>query len=544
MRSFDLHFSALAEKRVERAVAMTAYTVQTSLLSQLPPSQRLSALRDISENLQDLYPCDESLSTAHFLISCSGYSDPQQLDRGLNEINENVLRWSLRSVQSCHDEDQMKKLVYFCSSHKSVLDFVLEYCDYLLSKQSCEPDEPDESDKSSSYLRASWEPSPHTQPCMRFVRILFSVSSIQSSSRSWNIFCALLRLSGCSMQKIATSSCDAAFTMTFAMNPKHYKPQNKELASVWQNLEELLERTNPRWSRNHGLSILLQLIESGSISLAPSHPWQARTGHSFFLQRILQNGTPEQQKLALTILQLSTHLANGRQNFSQEAKDFTKFMALYETIVVARYINQVQECVSDFSSLIEPPCGVDSSWIVALLSAALSPSMQDSVRKVIGAWALQKSEDVLLLSGKLGVSFLIEKLLPWASLGVQFTSSVRRLPSSTLVCHHGEILSLFIQRLLNNCADEELMMSFVRANLTFVDVKGCYILSSARAFILDGLVKSLTRPSSIAKLESDCVDRITRIASLHGFQEIAENLVVTQCAHLAALSPQDMNQDR
>jgi tRNA guanosine-2'-O-methyltransferase len=68
-------------------------------------------------------------------------------------------------------------------------------------------------------------------------------------------------------------------------------------------------------------------------------------------------------------------------------KAFEQYSALFETIVLDRYANQVQACLPELTKLLEAK--LTPMMISTLLSAALSPMVQDGVRKLVGNWYME-----------------------------------------------------------------------------------------------------------------------------------------------------------
>jgi tRNA guanosine-2'-O-methyltransferase len=65
-------------------------------------------------------------------------------------------------------------------------------------------------------------------------------------------------------------------------------------------------------------------------------------------------------------------------------KAYDQYSALFETIVLDRYANQVQACLPELTKVIRSE--VTPLMASTLLSAALTPMVQDGVRKLIGNW--------------------------------------------------------------------------------------------------------------------------------------------------------------
>lgn len=63
---------------------------------------------------------------------------------------------------------------------------------------------------------------------------------------------------------------------------------------------------------------------------------------------------------------------------------YEQYSALFETIVLDRYANQVQACLPELTKVMRSD--VTPSMTSTLLSAALNPLVQDGVRKLVGNW--------------------------------------------------------------------------------------------------------------------------------------------------------------
>jgi tRNA guanosine-2'-O-methyltransferase len=63
---------------------------------------------------------------------------------------------------------------------------------------------------------------------------------------------------------------------------------------------------------------------------------------------------------------------------------YDQYSALFETIVLDRYANQVQACLPELTKVMHSD--ITPSMTSTLLSAALNPLVQDGVRKLVGKW--------------------------------------------------------------------------------------------------------------------------------------------------------------
>lgn len=236
------------------------------------------------------------------------------------------------------------------------------------------------------------------------------------------------------------------------------------------------------------------------------------------LRKGLSTGSNEQKKYALRILLVSVPMTSDDRD--HETKIYTRYATLFETIVLSRYLNQVQDSLPDLSKASVAPI-----WIVTLLQAALSHGMQDSIRKVVGAWTLTKGLNVVAASGVAG-TFVRDALLPWAALGYHCTSSVRQTPQG-LVCDHGEGLSCFLAQLIAQSRDAP---GLVRSSLEFLVLQDRHMFPFGRAYILDGLIRGIK--CTALPLDEECLSLIVKIHMVQGFQSLVQDLMNAQCYEL------------
>jgi tRNA guanosine-2'-O-methyltransferase len=113
----------------------------------------------------------------------------------------------------------------------------------------------------------------------------------------------------------------------------------------------------------------------------------------------LVHGHADQRKYCLGILRQSlivtaahidtSSMQYGANNLDRERYDL--YTTLYETIVLHRYTGQVEDCLSSLTRLLgsttkETPSKITPAMATTLLTAALDPLIQESIRKMIGRW--------------------------------------------------------------------------------------------------------------------------------------------------------------
>jgi tRNA guanosine-2'-O-methyltransferase len=112
----------------------------------------------------------------------------------------------------------------------------------------------------------------------------------------------------------------------------------------------------------------------------------------------LVNGHADQRKYCLGILRQSFLVTEGRIETSSiryganqsDREKYDLYTTLYETIVLHRYTGQVEDCLPSLTGLLGSTKGTASkitpAMATTLLTAALDPLIQESIRKMIGRW--------------------------------------------------------------------------------------------------------------------------------------------------------------
>ncbi|KAF2659718.1 hypothetical protein K491DRAFT_590557 [Lophiostoma macrostomum CBS 122681] len=253
----------------------------------------------------------------------------------------------------------------------------------------------------------------------------------------------------------------------------------------------------------------------------------------------LMIGFTEQRKYCLGILRQSISIARrdidipamsmSTAHRLEHQKYYEKFSSLFETIILDRYPNQVQACLPELTNILRSQL-ISSTWITALLSAALNPTIQDGVRKLVGAWYMTFVTEA---QGAVEqhLTFLVEGFLPWAVQGSLFTASLTSTRCQT-TCRHGILLSDVICRFvtlpLNPSEREKLLVDI----LDFIVTNGDKMFKYAIVYILHGLIQSLAYPLSSVDAGIGVLDLVTKVSRLTGFPEVASDLCIVYCATL------------
>ncbi|KAF2646351.1 hypothetical protein P280DRAFT_544725 [Massarina eburnea CBS 473.64] len=279
------------------------------------------------------------------------------------------------------------------------------------------------------------------------------------------------------------------------------------------------------------------------ITHATTHDIQLDAVHSSFywetLRKGLLTGFSDQRKYCLGTLRQSLILSSESIDTSVMLMDvnnrkayiaqYDRFSTLFETIVLDRYANQVQACLPELSALLGPESLISPSWATALLSSALDSKVQDGIRKLIGNWVL---EHISSGQGSVGahLDFFVNGLLPWATQGNLFTSSMSSTRNVT-VCTHGAALANAISQLIVSTPADSDTKKTLSDILTYILDTGGRIFSPSVLFILEGLLSGLK--IRLVNLEATEVQLVFRISRLPAFPEIAADLLSVYCAKLS-----------
>ncbi|KAI4683913.1 uncharacterized protein J4E84_006753 [Alternaria hordeiaustralica] len=113
----------------------------------------------------------------------------------------------------------------------------------------------------------------------------------------------------------------------------------------------------------------------------------------------LVKGHADQRKYCLGIIRqsflaTSDHVDTPTMRYDASGKDrerYDLYTTLFETIVLHRYSGQVEDCLKSMTTLLGSssatnPSRITPAMTTTLLTAALNPLIQESVRKMIGRW--------------------------------------------------------------------------------------------------------------------------------------------------------------
>lgn len=320
------------------------------------------------------------------------------------------------------------------------------------------------------------------------------------------------------------------------------------LQSTWHDIETSLTKTPfPQPNAAAYLSWIrwLRLIGNSSDAgelFCEDQYWR-------LIQHGLRASSAEQRKYCLYILSRSIALLDknvntprmacptgeGQKEIFQEA--YERYCTLYSTLVLNRYINQVEECLPDLQELATPYGSVDPSWIIVLLGAVLENGVQDSVRKAVGT-SFMNWDLMTFPATDVWFDFLVHSFLPWACQGNLLISTIINDRSGE-ICQHGESLSSFIDRLVHLCEDEQAMIELFRHILGFIQENAARLIPHAGAYLLDGLLRgfrSMVEDGADLQFGAREADLALKVASQSTLPDVARDFYRSRCKSLLELA--------
>ncbi|KAG9191364.1 tRNA guanosine-2'-O-methyltransferase [Alternaria panax] len=248
----------------------------------------------------------------------------------------------------------------------------------------------------------------------------------------------------------------------------------------------------------------------------------------------------------------------------QDREQYDLYSTLFETIVLHRYSGQVEDCLKSMTTLLGSSSATKTSRITpamatTLLTAALNPLIQESVRKMIGGWYMD------FVTKRLGdlnghIDFLFAGFLPWAMDGGLFTSSLTATRSLTK-CAHGERLAAVISHFVSDTEDSPSFVPSVDYSGTEIGIDnrngraiilgvvryiakaGGKMFQPAILYLLHGLIEGLKtrcakRPAQF-KMDTSEIAEILSLSRLPGMPEVASDLHSIHCRKLCDLLDPD-----
>lgn len=398
---------------------------------------------------------------------------------------------------------------------------------------------------------------------LAFLKVLLWTPSAEACKLQEGILTSLLTLVR-SQSRLSASSLEAlaALFTSLSMNKVQILPdchpatqdqQDHTLSfrsQMWSSIKTLMSAAKAPGPHRTAFALWLRWIALPE-AYRPSQQILQKDAYWEMLQVGLRNGLSEQQKLCLHILKgsltlLETDIETRHFCFRVSklrhayTAQYNKYCTVFETVVLSRYPNQVEECLPDLQALGKTDAKIHTSWYMVLLETALRPGIQDGIRNLIGGWVIGSDVQIHEVSAEIR-HFVTEAFLPWATQGFLFTTSTRTV-GSNVRCDHGDRLSAFLVHSLQNSGRnpidpspvESLRKTLVTEVLQYIHLKGGRLVAHAAVYLLDGLVKAVE--STDTPIELETVPLILKVASRTGLPEAARDFCLAHCVRLCRLT--------
>lgn len=274
-------------------------------------------------------------------------------------------------------------------------------------------------------------------------------------------------------------------------------------AAIWKCIQELVTSENNKATSLLGYSLWLRWI----LSRNQVHNEEFVTDDYWpLLISGLRQRDTERRKICLNILRLTT-ATDSMLVSTDESEQYQRYCTVFETIVLGRYINQIQECENELNTLVQSTF-LHPHWLCVLLASAIDSHMQDSNRKFIGNWVMRSD----LRQTPNFLQFFLDDFIPWAIQGPLFVSTLKWLDGQRQ-CLHGDRLSQYLRRLL---ADGLMHCQLVESLVNMILDRKNTIFAYAIVYILEGLKGAL----------SD--EQKEKLAQLTNLPEVARDFVRRQ----------------
>ncbi|USW49401.1 Putative tRNA/rRNA methyltransferase, SpoU type, tRNA (guanine-N1-)-methyltransferase [Septoria linicola] len=526
---------------------MSSIRAQTAqlLLDRISPDEQVRLVRDVAKSLGTTSR-NSDLSFAATLLSLKPDVEASK------SVSEHL--------QSLIDQGELDQVVSVCIEHVDVGHAVLERACSLVPKAAAELQSASK-DYFTVPVLAS-EPGPakqNTGEDEHFVdlvkrtthslRLVNRIGS-QRGLREYHVplFKASLVLLGATDHDLRAQAQEVLFFL-LASRDGNVKADQQD---VWSRVKDLIGSPD-KFYKALGYSVWLRWISAAAevdsqIVKSPDY-WRS-------IINGLYDGDTERRKSCLQILRASVDVAmhsaemlesiatpSAVQEFTPDSrhsedghppapatiqKHYARYCTVFETIVLGRYLNQVQECEADLDFLSSEKSVVKPIWVYTLLTCALDQKMQETNRKLIGSWVMHVNPRV---DGKEEyIAFLRDAFLPWATLGYLFTGSLRR-QDGNIQCEHGDRLSSFVAGLLQS--HSELFDDAVETILASISGRYGNRFAQAKVYLIDGIAQAVKQDPTLT-INATHLEKMYEIATWANLTEVARDYLFAQCWNLCS----------
>ncbi|TKA65798.1 hypothetical protein B0A49_11615 [Cryomyces minteri] len=517
-------------------------------LARIPSTtERQLAIREISKGLHDH---STASLTAELLHSCPD-----------DESETHLYEYLVGSLKLASDVESLCKAVDLCSLHPRVRSRILHEIEHnlddagaLLSlrgvfKGYAIPTLVEIGTERQRLLQIDYDST--IELSVKFLSFLRTIywSSVELPSTTQLVRSSLL-LVGASHERLSCAARDALYAALTRLQNEPLPQSAAESLSLelWSRIISLSSVNSSQHYRSIAFNLWLRWTALPN-GLRPTQSVLQDDRYWETLQSGLRTGASEQRKSCLHILRrslsfverdvITSHMvykvggldATNRRKVLES--QYERYCTLFETIVLGRYLNQVEECLGDLNFLASSKSKVGRTWLWSLLTPAFSVHMQDSLRKFVGTWLMNANVHSDSEVDELP-EFLASSFLPWATQGHLFVSGIQK-DGRQIRCIHGEQVSAFVKRLLEVRQSDGRgvhELTYPRTILTWIYDRGGALTPYAGAYLLEGLLKGLGDAESNKTLDDTDIDLVIKISSRTGLPEIARDLYTVLCVGL------------
>lgn len=533
-------------------------------------SERAATFASLAQKLRQSEPNDAGFTLARLagglLAGADSHGSPR--DVAADDLRVALQSFMLMTVNKSNVEsrEQHNAVSEICLQHRPILEFLMvevraclsaAVSEYRLSDDlvvdSVGFSGLDQSGRGISRERNMDVGQLDILRSLLLLRTLFWHSSQHVRDLSWPLVSDLFLLVGAGNEDVSKASTDALLSFLSVVGEgtttdSGFSSEDASFTAttnaedIWAWINAALSQNVQKY-RSRAFSIWLRLL----IHRRTAFPSSDLLRSSIYWKRLVESltsGTTEQRRFSLSILELSLPLCQqdfdcAYMSFRVGAKklileNYGKFSTIYQTIVLGRYLNQVEACIPDLDSFAKSDSGLHKAWLTALLGAGIGSSLQDSIRKVTGDWIMEHGIAALGEYDDIIEDFFRTSFLPWASLGPLYNSSVTTTTNGRISCAHGDSVSRFLKEMMSAASTTTQKNSLVKTCFQYLADKGDRAFSFARAYILDGLFQGTV--AGIRILDDEILVLISRVVSSRGVQGVVRDYIILLCANMVFAS--------
>ncbi|KJY00106.1 hypothetical protein TI39_contig342g00011 [Zymoseptoria brevis] len=363
--------------------------------------------------------------------------------------------------------------------------------------------------------------------CLRFASRRLSVELAEATTHE--LLSSCLELVASAEKSVASSAQEALHALLAVRLPVSAEEQQM----LWERIRHLSD-SNDASQKTIGYSLWLRWTIGQPLA---NHILSQQTYWNLIVE-VLRNGDSEKRKCGLQILRSSVDTASREPSLlsmvssrsdlntsSTESirKQYARFCNTFETVVLGRYLNQVQLSEADLDFLSSPQSAVKPVWLYTLLSSALDQRLQESNRKFIGTWIM--TANIRVDDAGSFISFFRTDFIPWVTAGYLFTSSLRR-EDGQLRCQHGDQLATYIAQLLQSypelagdIADAILDGMLARKNNNF---------AYSMVYQVEGLAQAWESIEGLQP-QAEQLEKLAKISTGSAIPDVARDFALARC---------------